>query len=46
MTPALRNQVQSVQTARKMRIPEPFLGWNARDPIAAQKPGDAYQLDN
>lgn len=46
MTPALRAQVQSVQTARKMRIPEPFLGWNARDPIAAQKPGDAYQMDN
>lgn len=46
MTPALRRQVQSAQTARKMRIPEPFRGWNATDPIAAQKPGDAYQMDN
>lgn len=46
MSPGLRRQVQSVQTAQKMRIPAPVRGWNAQDPVASMKPGDAYQLDN
>lgn len=46
MTAGLRHQVQSVQTARTRQIAAPVNGWNARDPIAAMKPGDAYQLDN
>lgn len=38
--------MQQTQTAVGRSIPAPVSGWNARDPIAAMKVGDAYQLDN
>lgn len=44
--PAERYAKQQTQTAIGRSIPAPVSGWNARDPIAAMKPGDAYQLDN
>lgn len=43
---AERRQRQSVQVAQGGDIPAPTRGWNAQDPIARMKPGDAYQLDN
>jgi hypothetical protein len=46
MTPGLRHSVQSEQTGRSVQIAAPVSGWNARDPIAAMRPGDAFQLDN
>lgn len=44
--PAERYAQQQTQNATGRSIPAPVSGWNARDPIAAMKPGDAYQLDN
>lgn len=41
-----RRQRQNIQTASGGDIPAPTRGWNAQDPIARMKPGDAYQLDN
>lgn len=46
MTRAARAQIQSATNARESSIPAPVRGWNAQDPVAAMKPGDAYQLDN
>ena len=43
---AVRKQRQAVQEAERSSLLAPVNGWNARDPLANQKPGDAYQLDN
>lgn len=34
------------RTARTYSVPAPTRGWNARDSVAAMKPGDAVQLTN
>ena len=42
----MRHEVQSAEIAEKFTVPSPTRGWNAEDPLANLKRGDAYQLDN